>query len=80
MPIEVDKVVGAVIPGAVSEWDEDAVILYHLGVGAGVPPTDPGELQYTYESAPLKVLAHHFGFTPEKVIGAVKEQIGKNKK
>ena len=39
MPIEVDKVVGAVIPGAVSEWDEDAVNLYHLGVGAGVPPS-----------------------------------------
>ena len=63
MPIEVDKVVGAQIPGAVSEWDEDAVILYHLGVGAGVPPTDPGELQYTYESAPLKVLPS-FGVIP----------------
>jgi acyl dehydratase len=63
MPIEVDKVVGAMIPGAVSEWDEDAVILYHLGVGAGVPPTDPGELQYTYESSPLKVLPS-FGVIP----------------
>ncbi|MGH8874586.1 MAG: MaoC/PaaZ C-terminal domain-containing protein, partial [Acidimicrobiia bacterium] len=29
--------------------------LYHLGVGAGDPPTDPGELAYTYE-ADLKVL------------------------
>src|SRR3954453_2471662 len=63
MPIEVDKVVGAVIPGAVSEWDEDAVILYHLGVGAGVPATDPAELQYTYESSPLKVLPS-FGVVP----------------
>ena len=63
MPIEVDKVVGATIPGAVSEWGEDAVILYHLGVGAGVPPTDPGELQYTYESTPLKVLPS-FGVIP----------------
>ncbi len=63
MPIEVDKVVGATIPGAVSQWDEDAVILYHLGVGAGVPPTDPGELQYTYESSPLKVLPS-FGVIP----------------
>jgi acyl dehydratase len=63
MPIEVDKVLGAQIPGAVSEWDEDAVILYHLGVGAGVPPTDPGELQYTYESTPLKVLPS-FGVIP----------------
>src|SRR4051794_23902977 len=56
MPIEVDKVIGAQIPGAVAEWDEDSVILYHLGVGAGVPATDPAELQYTYESSPLKVL------------------------
>jgi acyl dehydratase len=63
MPIEVEKVVGAVIPGAVAQWDEDAVILYHLGVGAGVPPTDPGELQYTYESSPLKVLPS-FGVIP----------------
>ena len=63
MPIEADKVVGAQLPGAVSEWDDDDVILYHLGVGAGVPPTDPGELQYTYESAPLKVLPS-FGVTP----------------
>jgi len=63
MPIDVRKVVGAQIPGDVAEWDEDAVILYHLGVGAGVPPTDAGELQYTYESAPLKVLPS-FGVVP----------------
>ncbi len=31
------------------------VILYHLGIGAGVPPTDPGELEYTFEKN-LKVL------------------------
>jgi acyl dehydratase len=63
MPIDVDKVVGAELPGDVTEWDETAVILYHLGVGAGVPPTDPGELQYTYESSPLKVLPS-FGVVP----------------
>ena len=63
MPIDVDKVVGAELPGEVSEWDEADVILYHLGVGAGVPPTDPGELQYTYESSPLKVLPS-FGVIP----------------
>ncbi len=32
------------------------------------------------ESAPLKVLAEHFGFTPEKVIAAAKEQLAKHKK
>ena len=63
MPIDVDKVVGAQLPGDVTEWDEDKVILYHLGVGAGVPATDPGELQYTYESSPLKVLPS-FGVVP----------------
>jgi acyl dehydratase len=36
-------------------WEVDDVILYHLGVGAGVPPTSPGELEYTYEKN-LKVL------------------------
>jgi acyl dehydratase len=63
MPIEVDKVVGTALPGSICEWDDDKVILYHLGVGAGVPPTDPGELQYTYESSPLKVLPS-FGVIP----------------
>jgi acyl dehydratase len=62
MPIDVDKVVGAELPADVSEWDEDEVILYHLGVGAGVPPTDPGELEYTHE-ARLKVLPS-FGVIP----------------
>ena len=44
------------------EWPEDEgsyttddVILYHLGIGAGVPPTDLKELEYTYEKN-LKVL------------------------
>src|SRR3954469_5404197 len=63
MPIDVDKVRGAVFPGGVAQWEDDDVILYHLGVGAGVPPTDAGELQYTYESSPLKVLPS-FGVIP----------------
>ena len=36
-------------------WDEDRVILYHLGLGAGNPPTDPSELEYVNERV-LKVL------------------------
>jgi acyl dehydratase len=55
MPIDPDKAVGATLPETTFEWDEDRVILYHLGLGAGNPPTDPGELAYTYE-AELKVL------------------------
>jgi acyl dehydratase len=55
MPIDVAKVVGAELGSATSSWNSDDVILYHLGIGAGVPPTDPKELAYTYE-AQLKVL------------------------
>lgn len=55
MPIDVDKVLGAEIPASVFSWVEDDVILYHLGLGAGNPPTDPGELRYAYE-ADLHVL------------------------
>ncbi|MFD8428174.1 3-alpha,7-alpha,12-alpha-trihydroxy-5-beta-cholest-24-enoyl-CoA hydratase, partial [Streptomyces coelicoflavus] len=31
-------------------WDHKDVQLYHLGIGAGRPATDPGELRYTLES------------------------------
>lgn len=55
MPIDVDGVRGVTLPDAEATWTADDVILYHLGVGAGVPPTDPGELAYIYE-ARLKVL------------------------
>jgi acyl dehydratase len=55
MPIDVAKVGGAELTKTTYRWDEDRVILYHLGVGAGNPPTDPAELAYVYE-ANLKVL------------------------
>jgi acyl dehydratase len=62
MPIEPEKALGAELPEGHSSWDQDDVILYHLGVGAGVPPTDARELEYTYE-ANLKVLPS-FGVIP----------------
>jgi acyl dehydratase len=49
MPIDVGKVVGARLPDVESSWDEATVILYHLGVGAGDPPTSERELSYCYE-------------------------------
>ncbi len=49
MPIDVAKAVGAELPTTTFDWSDEDVILYHLGVGAGVPPTDPGELRYCYE-------------------------------
>jgi acyl dehydratase len=55
MPIDRDRVVGATLPETTTSWDDDDVILYHLGLGAGVPATDPSELEYTYEGD-LKVL------------------------
>jgi len=54
MPID-PAAVGSEIPGGSYSWDRDRIILYHLGVGAGVPQTDPNELTYTYEKN-LKVL------------------------
>ena len=55
MPIDRDKALSAELPGGEGSYKKDDVILYHLGVGAGVPATDPGELEYTYEKN-LKVL------------------------
>jgi acyl dehydratase len=55
MPIDIDRVLGAGLAETRAGWDPDRVILYHLGIGAGVPPTDPRELGYTYE-ADLRVL------------------------
>ena len=55
MPIDRDKALTHEFADGEGSWDRDDVILYHLGVGAGVPNTDPGELEYTYEKN-LKVL------------------------
>jgi acyl dehydratase len=62
MPIDIEKAVGAELPEGSSSWGPDDVILYHLGVGAGVRATDAKELEYTYEQN-LKVLPS-FGVVP----------------
>lgn len=49
MPIDVEAALGSELPSQKFAWDEDRVILYHLGLGAGSPATDPLELSYTYE-------------------------------
>ena len=67
MPIDPEKALGATISEGEGEWNRDQVILYHLGVGAGNPPTDPGEPEYTYEKN-LKVLPS-YGVIP--VFGAL---------
>jgi acyl dehydratase len=55
MPVNRDEAVGASMGERDSGWEVDDVILYHLGIGAGVPATDAGELEYAYEKN-LKVL------------------------
>ena len=55
MPIDRDEALRYEFPRGEGGWSRDDAILYHLGLGAGVPPTDPGELEYTYEKD-LKVL------------------------
>ena len=49
MPIDLDKAVGAELTGTTFSWAEEDVILYHLGIGAGDPPSYPDELRYAYE-------------------------------
>ena len=72
MPVDPAKAVGCVLPESKGEWSQDNVILYHLGVGAGVPATDPNELAYTYEGN-LKVLPS-YGVIP--VSGALGSMAG----
>lgn len=63
MPIDPVAAEVATLPEMQNSWDADDVILYHLGIGAGVEnPTDLEELAYTYERY-LKVLPS-FGVIP----------------
>ncbi len=62
MTIDLDKVVGAELPPGRHRWDEDDVVLYHLGLGAGADPTGGRELDYVLEDR-LKVLPS-FGVIP----------------
>jgi len=62
MPINPAEALAAKFPSAETSYEVDDVILYHLGIGAGVPQTDANELEYTYEKN-LKVLPS-FGVIP----------------
>ena len=55
MPIDREKALAHTFEPGEGGYGKDDVILYALGVGAGVPATDPNELEYTYEKN-LKVL------------------------
>jgi acyl dehydratase len=62
MAIDPSKALGAELGEGQHSYTKDDVILYHLGLGAGVPATDANELEYTYEKN-LKVLPS-FGVIP----------------
>jgi acyl dehydratase len=70
MPIDVGKVVGARLPDLKTSWDEANVILYHLGVGAGDPPTSETELSYCFEPN-LKVLPSFATIPPFEALAHV---------
>ncbi|MFG2646677.1 MaoC/PaaZ C-terminal domain-containing protein [Streptomyces sp. NPDC048436] len=50
MPIDAAKAVAAEPRSVEITWDHKDIQLYHLGLGAGIPATDPDELRYTLES------------------------------
>ncbi|WP_193046526.1 MaoC/PaaZ C-terminal domain-containing protein [Mycolicibacterium baixiangningiae] len=52
MPINLDEALGAELPPAEFSWTSSDVQLYHLGLGAGVDPMDPRELQYLVDNTP----------------------------
>ncbi|MFJ9648635.1 MaoC/PaaZ C-terminal domain-containing protein [Streptomyces sp. NPDC004244] len=50
MPIDAARALAAEPRLGDIAWDHKDVQLYHLGLGAGIPATDPDELRYTLES------------------------------
>ncbi|WP_435643740.1 MaoC/PaaZ C-terminal domain-containing protein [Streptomyces sp. H49] len=50
MPIDAAKALAADPRSEPITWTAKDVQLYHLGIGAGTPATDPGELRYILES------------------------------
>ena len=55
MPIDTDVALAAAPTTREVSWTERDVILYHLGLGAGVDSLDPAELRWVYEKD-LRVL------------------------
>ena len=50
MPVDISRALAAAPRTTEISWTPEDVQLYHLGIGAGVPATDPRELRYTLES------------------------------
>lgn len=52
MPIDVEVALNAVLDPVEFSWTSSDVQLYHLGLGAGADPMDPGELRYLVDGSP----------------------------
>ncbi|OEV02523.1 MaoC/PaaZ C-terminal domain-containing protein [Streptomyces oceani] len=55
MPVDAERALASAPRATEISWQHQDVLLYHLGLGAGDPPTDLGELRYALESE-LRVL------------------------
>ncbi len=62
MPIDPEKALAAELDGVPYQYTDHEVMLYALGIGAGVPQTAADQLQFTFEND-LKVLPT-FGVVP----------------
>ena len=62
MPIDPRQAVGLEFTGGRTQWSREDIVLYHLSLGAGNPPTEPRELDYVGLDE-LKVLPS-FGVVP----------------
>jgi acyl dehydratase len=49
VPIDPTVAIGATLPDHEFSWTASDVLLYHLALGAGAPPTHPRELRYATE-------------------------------
>lgn len=61
MPIDLDKAVGAELTPLTYEYDQNKVILYALGVGAGA---DADDLKFVYENPPGLSVLPTYGVIP----------------
>lgn len=61
MSIDISKALGAELTPLAHEYDQKAVMLYALGVGAGA---DPEELKFVYENDPGLFVLPSFGVIP----------------
>ena len=65
MPIDPEVALNAAPRIDEFSWTSSDVLLYHLALGAGNPPTDPGELRYAYEKD-LQVLPTFASVAPTR--------------